>query len=94
MTTQSPRTAPPSADDGIVQRPDGFYWRDEDGGPEFGPFESYELARVDRDGSDDASLAPGALLQEAEREIGIADWIDGESGEPAEGGSPPHLGEE
>jgi hypothetical protein len=33
-------------------------------------------------------------LPELEREIGIADWIDPETGEPAEGQSPPHLNEE
>lgn len=33
-------------------------------------------------------------LQELEREIGIADWIDPQTGEPAEGQSPPHLDEE
>lgn len=30
-------------------------------------------------------------LPELEREIGIADWIDPETGEPAEGQSPPHI---
>jgi hypothetical protein len=38
-------------------------------------------------------VAPGDTLQEAEHEIGIADWIDAETGEPAEGDSP-HLQEE
>jgi hypothetical protein len=33
-------------------------------------------------------------LPELEREIGIADWIDPETGEPAEGQSPPHLNED
>ena len=30
-------------------------------------------------------------LPEMEREIGMADWLDPETGEPAEGMSPPHL---
>ena len=30
-------------------------------------------------------------LPELEREIGIADWIDPQTGEPAEGQSPPHI---
>jgi len=34
------------------------------------------------------------LLHEAESDIGIADWIDPQTGEPAEGQSPPHLEEE
>lgn len=33
-------------------------------------------------------------LPELEREIGIADWIDPQTGEPAEGQSPPHLNAE
>lgn len=33
-------------------------------------------------------------LPELEREIGMADWIDPQTGEPAEGQSPPHLEEE
>ncbi|MDE2401839.1 MAG: hypothetical protein KGL90_09260 [Burkholderiales bacterium] len=78
----------------IFERPDGYYWQDTDGNQEFGPFESYELAQVDRDAANEQALSPGLELQEAERDIGIADWIDPETGEPAEGGSPPHLQEE
>ncbi len=33
-------------------------------------------------------------LPEMEREIGMSDWIDPQTGEPAEGQSPPHLEEE
>ena len=40
---------------------------------------------------DEDSLSPEETLQEAENEIGIADWIDPETGEPAEGQSPPKL---
>jgi hypothetical protein len=36
---------------------------------------------------------PGETLAEAESEIGVADWIDPDSGEPAEGQSRPHLNE-
>lgn len=42
----------------------------------------------------DAAMAPAAALQEAEGEIGINEWLDPETGEPAEGHSPPHLEEE
>lgn len=34
---------------------------------------------------------PGETLQEAEDEIGINSWMDDETGEPAEGQSPPHI---
>jgi hypothetical protein len=75
----------------IVERPDGFYWVSADGRHESGPFASIEDARADRDAYDEDSLAPDESLQEAEFEIGIADWIDPETGAPAEGQSPPHL---
>lgn len=78
----------------IVDRPDGYYWRAPDGRQEFGPFESFEAARADRDRFDEERPVPGESLQQAESELGIADWIDAETGEPAEGQSPPHLDEE
>ena len=78
----------------IVERPDGYCWQAPDGHQEFGPFERHELAEADRDAVDEEGLVPGERLREAEREIGIADWIDPETGEPAEGESPPHLEED
>jgi len=77
--------------DQIMARPDGFYWRTADGKQEFGPFESRELAWADMEAADEEAPAPGESLQEAESEIGIADWIDPETGEPPEGLSPPHF---
>lgn len=78
----------------IAEHPDGYYWIAEGGLGEFGPFETYELAQADRDAVGDEAVAPGDALQQAEREIGVAAWIDAETGEPAEGASPPHLQEE
>jgi hypothetical protein len=78
----------------IVDRPDGYYWSGPDGDAAFGPYETYELAQAARDAIDDEAVAPGDTLMEVEREIGIADWIDAETGEPAEGQSPPHLQED
>jgi hypothetical protein len=40
------------------------------------------------------AIAPDESLEEAESEIGINEWIDPETGEPAEGQSPPHLQDE
>ncbi len=65
-----------------------------DGKQEFGPFTSLELAHLDRAGSTDEALEPGETLQEAESEIGIAEWVDPETGDPACGLSAPHLHEE
>jgi hypothetical protein len=83
-----------SRDEQITARPDGYYWQTPDGKQEFGPFESLELALADRAAADEQAPAPGETLQEAEGEIGIADWIDPETGEPAEGQSPPRFEEE
>jgi hypothetical protein len=77
----------------VVEHPDGYYWVGPDGHEEFGPFESREAARADRDRFSEEAPSVGESVQEAEREIGIADWIDAETGEPAEGQSPPHLEE-
>ena len=38
--------------------------------------------------SEDTGYEPGASVEEAEAEIGIADWIDEETGAPAEGSVP------
>lgn len=62
-------------------------------------------APADRYGAPDLSLSELEMeadrmddfdetLPELEREIGMADWIDPLTGEPAEGQSPPHLDEE
>lgn len=83
-----------SGDEQILRRPDGYYWRAPDGKQEFGPFESLEMAQADRDAADEEAPAPGETLQEAEDEIGISDWIDPETGEPAEGQSRPRFEEE
>lgn len=83
--------------DGLVEsitlRPDGYYWQAPDGKQDFGPFESMELALADMEAAGDETQEPGETLQEAEDEIGISDWIDPETGEPAEGQSHPRLQE-
>jgi hypothetical protein len=78
----------------VLDRPDGFYWRSHDGTREGGPFETSELARDDLEAGDAPDIGPVESLQEAESEIGVTDWIDPETGEPAEGASRPRLGEE
>ena len=80
--------------DQIMLRPDGYYWQAPDGKQEFGPFETVELALADMETGDEQAPAPGETLQEAEGEIGISDWIDPETGEPAEGQSPPPFEDE
>lgn len=75
----------------IVERPDGFYWLADGDLGEFGPFETYETARADRDAVSEEALTPAEALEEAERDLGMVGWNDAQTGEPAEGSSPPHL---
>ena len=76
----------------IFERPDGFYWQAARGEREYGPFSTLVEAEMDMQctGVDDGA---GESLQEAEAEIGIADWIDPETGHPAED-SVPHLADD
>ena len=85
---------PPQVEPTIVERPDGYYWQSDDGRQDFGPFETYEQALADRDGASEETLAPASTLHESEEAIGMANWIDPQTGAPAEGESPPHLAEE
>ncbi len=85
-------TFPGDGDDQVLVRPDGYYWVAPDGKQEFGPFETLEDARADMaSGEDLQEPAEGETLQEAESEIGISDWVDPETGEPAEGLSRPRI---
>ena len=79
----------------LLHRPDGYYWLAADSGQELGPFATMEeaLAELADADSDDAS-APGESLEEAEDELGIADWIDPDTGAPAEGLSTPRVHDE
>ncbi|NWG31577.1 MAG: hypothetical protein HXY29_08795 [Rhodocyclaceae bacterium] len=74
----------------IIERPDGFYWQDLDTGAEIGPFATLAEAVADMEsaGAEDSEAVES--LNEAEDEIGINDWIDPETGLPAEDFAP-HL---
>lgn len=68
----------------LLERPDGYYWQSLDGERERGPFRTRLEAEEDLQIYDEDSLEVGESLLEAEAEIGIADWVDPETGEPAE----------
>jgi len=68
----------------ILERPDGFWWQAKDGGREYGPFATLVEAVDDMQSADNGAPEPGETLQEAEAEIGIAEYLDPETGEPAE----------
>ncbi|HEX5392457.1 MAG TPA: hypothetical protein VFW68_04210 [Rhodocyclaceae bacterium] len=77
-------------DSWIIERPDGFYWRDKHEDREYGPFPSLVDAMNDMQAPDDEALETGETVEEAEQELGISDWIDPETGAPGEDGVP-HL---
>src|SRR5690242_5643814 len=70
----------------VIERPDGFYWEAKKG-EAHGPFPTLAEAEADMlaDGAaeEDEVQVPGAL-QEAESELGLNDWIDPDTGGPAE----------
>ena len=68
----------------IIERPDGFYWLDGESGTEYGPFPTLLDAIQDMDYSAESDYEPGETLEEAEDELGISDWIDPDTGAPAE----------
>lgn len=73
----------------VIERPDGFYWQDLETGVEIGPFATLAEAVADME-SAGADSEVGESIGEAEDEIGINDWIDPETGLPAEEFAP-HL---
>lgn len=68
----------------IIERPDGFYWLDKKTNEEYGPFPTLLEAAQDMEYNADSDFEPGETLEEAEGELGIADWIDPDTGAPAE----------
>lgn len=72
----------------IVERPDGFYWHTEDRSVEYGPFATLLAAISDMQASGETDYEPGESIAEAEAEVGMADWIDPDTGEPAEESGP------
>lgn len=62
--------------------------------PQVGAFGTALLAPSDIETEEEREAGSVETLPEMEREFGISDWIDPQTGEPAQGQSPPHLEEE
>jgi hypothetical protein len=90
MTKITPTApVPPEIDQTqVIERPDGFYWQDQLTAKEYGPFATLLEAAQDMQGQGDDGYEEGETLEDAEAEIGIAGWIDPDTGEPAESLSP------
>ena len=92
MKPAIPETPPEYDSTRMIERPDGFYWRAKGTAREYGPFPTLLAAVQDLQSIDGEAPEPGETLEEAQSEIGIADWIDPDTGEPAEEEGP-HLEE-
>lgn len=88
MTKAIPETSPDYDRARIIERPDGVYWQDKDSGREYGPFGTLLEAVQDMEIGSDRNLESGESLGEAENEIGISDYVDPDTGLPAEEGTP------
>jgi len=88
-----PQTPPSYEQARMIERPDGFYWQDKLSDELYGPFPTLLEAMQDMQGQGDTGYGEGESLEEAEAEIGIADWTDPETGQPAES-LQPHLSDE
>jgi hypothetical protein len=93
MTTdKTPPIHPEYDQPRVIERPDGFYWQDDELTDKFfGPFPTLLEAVQDmqlRSASDtDTDFEVGESLEDAEEELGISNWIDPDTGEPAEDSS-------
>ena len=93
MTQVIPQTPPDYDTTRVIERPDGFYWQDREEAREHGPFATLLEAVEDMEAAENGAPEPGETLEEAEAEIGIASWIDPETGAPAEE-ERPHIDDE
>jgi hypothetical protein len=84
MKQVMPETTPDFDAKRVLERPDGFCWKDAERGELFGPFATLLDAVNDMQYNAEAQPEPGETVTEAENEVGISDWIDPETGEPAE----------
>lgn len=84
MTQIIPETQPDFDKTRIIERPDGFYWMNQETEEQYGPFRSLVEAAQDMEYSATTAMEVGETLHEVEDEIGINDWIDPDTGEPAE----------
>lgn len=84
MTQIIPETPPDYDKTRIVERPDGFFWLDKESGEYYGPFDTLLEAVQDMEYQAETDYEPAESLEEAEEELGLATWVDTDTGELAE----------
>lgn len=74
----------------ILRRPDGYYWESKATKELRGPFETRAEAEADMLAGGEAveEFEPNDTLEQAESELGISQWIDPDTGVPAEDNVP------
>ena len=88
VRSQAPAAREEGLPERVIERPDGFYWESKDGRDTHGPFATLAEAEADMLSGGAADFDAPESLQEAESELGISDWIDPDSGVPAEDNVP------
>jgi len=76
--------APAEASIRFIERPNGVYWRASGSTTEYGPFDTLAEAEADAQGREDPTFQATDSVAEAEAELGISEWIDPDTGAPAE----------
>ncbi len=68
----------------IIERPDGFFWLDQDTGQTYGPFDTLLAAVEDMEYSADSDFEADDALEAVEEDLGLSAWVDPDTGELAE----------
>jgi hypothetical protein len=84
MCPAAPDSVAPFVATRIIERPDGFFWLEPDSGEMFGPFDSLAQAIEDMEYNAESNFEPHETVEEAEQELGLANWVDADTGELAE----------
>ena len=77
-------TAPEDDRIQFIERPNGVFWRTASNATEYGPFATLAEATADAEGREDPTFQATDSVAEAEAEAGISEWIDPDTGVPAE----------
>ena len=81
---QAEAAAPQDVRIRFIERPNGVYWRASGSTTEYGPFSTLAEATADAEGREDPTFQATDSVAEAEAEVGISEWIDPDTGVPAE----------
>ena len=90
MKRPTPQNPADFGDAKVIERPDGYYVQDSQTGNEDGPYATFPEAVAGMESNVNIESESVVDLKEVEEELGIADWIDPDTGALAEE-SVPHI---